>query len=211
MSEIIDEKKPVEQDDKSDKKAYIKKEIIEPALSILGSHASGVVLALVMCLSFSTFMGDPLGQIICGCIVFAVYCVPIYSIMWGLGYRDLNRQNFGRIAKDNFRGFKLALYGYIPVIVMAFLFIISKLNLFYNFVIPFKLLNSGVWPFINLVKNKQYLPDYAMWEIILIALISLVPIVFAGIFYMMGNRDYSPLQKVIYRKKVDEKEKPKAK
>lgn len=211
MSETADKRETASKENKCDKKVYIKKEIIEPALSILGSHACGVVLAIVVCFGFSTFMGNTWGQIICGIIVFAVYLVPIYSIMWGLGYRDLNRQNFGRIAKDKFRGFKLALYGYIPVIVMAFLFIISKFNLFYNFVIPFKLLNAGVWPFINLVKNKQYLPDYALWEIILIALISLVPIAMAGVFYMMGNRDYSPLQKLIYRKKNEDKSKIKSK
>lgn len=177
--------------------------IFKTALSVFFTHIGATIMALIFCLGLSMLLIGTWGQIVSGVIVLLVYSIPLYSILWNTGNSDLNKQNFNRIEKDSFKGFKIGLLASVPVYVMTILFVLSKFGLFYNFVIPFKLANAYVWPFMNIIRNTMYLPDYTVLEVIATALLTFIPAVLCGIFYIMGNKDFAPMQKIIYKKKKD--------
>ncbi len=183
-----------------------KDSILKSSLSVLGRHVGGVVISCIFCIGLSSLMVKPTGQIISSIIVLLIYMLPIYQISWDLGHRDLNRENFGHIKKDNFKGFKIGLIASIPIFVMTLLFVLSKFNLFYNFTWLFKILNAHIWPLINLIQISMFMPDYSIAETFGVAVLALISPLLIGIFYIMGNHDFSPMQRLVYKNKPKQKQ-----
>ncbi len=175
--------------------------MVNQALGLLGAHAGGVVLSLIFCLGLSGLMTSVGGLITAQILILLVYSFPTYSAMWDYGHRDLNRFNYGHIKRDQFRGFKVSLISNIPVFILSLLFILSKFGLFYNITILYKLINAEIWPLINLIQPWAYMDKFAIWQVFLVALLPIIPIFIAGGAYILGNHDYSPMQKLVYKNK----------
>ncbi|MEG0692979.1 MAG: hypothetical protein RR444_07840, partial [Oscillospiraceae bacterium] len=155
----------------------------------------------VFCFGLAGLMSNTGGLLVAQILILLVYSFPTYSTMWEFGHKDLNRFNYGHIARDQFRGFKIGLIANIPFFLISLLFILSKFGLFYNIVIPFKLINAEIWPLINLIQPWAYMDKFAMWQVLLVAILPVIPVLIAGGAYILGNHDYSPMQKLVYKNK----------
>ena len=183
------------------KKVIKNSSLLKQAMGLLGSHFGGVLLSLIFCLGLASLMSNVWGLLVAQILVLFAYSYPTYATMWDYGHKDLNRFNYGHIPRDLYRGFKIGLVANIPVFILSILFILSKFGLFYNIVIPFKLLNAEIWPLINLIQPWAYMDKYAYWQVFLVALLPLIPVLIAGGAYILGNHDYSPMQKLVYKNK----------
>lgn len=191
-------------------KATTKKITIgKQALGLLGSHFGGVVITLIFCFGLATLMSSTIGLIISQIIILLIYSFPVYSTMWEYGHKDLNRFNYGHIQRDKYRGFKISLVANIPIFILSILMILSKFDLFYNIVVLYKIINAEIWPLINLIQPSAYLDQYSIVQIIAVSLLPIISIFISGFAYILGNHDYSPLQKLIYKNKKKKPAKPK--
>lgn len=184
-------------------KAQTVKEVtmLKQATGLFGGHVGGIIIALILCFSLASLMMNPWGLVLAQVLIILAFSIPVYSTMWEYGHKDKNRSNYGHITLDKYRGFKVALIANIPFFAMSLLMILSKFGLFYNIVIPFKLVNAEIWPLINLIQPSAYLNDYAIWQMLLVVLLPLVPVAVEGVAYIFGINDFSPLAKLIYKKK----------
>lgn len=175
--------------------------IMKQAWGLLGSHFGGVIIALLFCFGLSSLMVNPWGLVLAQVLTLIAFSFPVYSTMWEYGHKDKNRSNYGHIVLDKYRGVKVALIANSPFLLMSLLMLLSKFGLFWNIIIPFKLVNAEVWPLINLIQPDAYLPSYTIWQMILVALLPILPLVIEGVGYIFGLNDYSPMAKLIYKKK----------
>lgn len=185
--------------------------MLKQATGLLGGHVGGIIIALILCFSLAGLMTNLWGLILAQIIIMIAFSFPVYSTMWDYGHKDKNRSNYGHITLDKYRGFKVAAIANIPFFIMGLLMILSKLGVFYNIVIIYKLVNAEIWPLINLIQPSAYLTDYNYFQIILVALLTLLPVAIEGVSYIFGINDFSPLAKLIYKKKkpvVKKKEPP---
>ncbi len=161
-------------------------------------HIGGVIIAFIFCFGLSgLFEGNGIFALIP--VVLFVYSYPIYGTMWNAGHRDLNAANFGHTQLHRWKGLVYGLAGMIPVILISLGFILSKFGLFFNFVMPYKIINSEIWPIINLINTSVYLPEFTYGQVFLIAACSLIPVLIGEFGYLMGTYDISIKQKMIYR------------
>lgn len=183
-----------------------KQKLLKPALSFLGAHAGGVLIANILCFGLAGMMSN-MGLLLCIPLILLVYSMPVYGTLWGMGMSDSNKANFGHIVLDRWRGAKIALVGMIPWIVCSVLFLLSKFGLFWNFVVPYKIINGEVWPIINALhvfagqKVSMYLPAFSYGQVIAAAVVPLIPILIAEFAYYLGTKDISISQRLIYKNK----------
>lgn len=170
-------------------------------LSFFGAHAGGVMIAIFACIGLASFMTNPGGLIGMQLLMFLAYSFPLYNTMWSLGNRDLNKFHFGHIERDRLRGLKLGVLGVIPIFAVSLVFAFSKFTNLFDFTGVYRILNAHVWPLLNLV-NLDLKGIFTWWQVILFTLIpSILPIAASAIGYVLGNYDFSPLQKLVYKSK----------
>lgn len=185
------------------------------ACQIFGSHAVGILLCLII--SFCLLgLGSiiPL-QIFTGIMSVIIYFFIISGPTWKLGNGDLNRVKFGRIKEDKLRGLKAGLIASVPIFIMNLLLILAKAELFPNFYVAYKLLNSHLFNIIGFidgtflgVKNTAYL-QYVSWASIIVTCVlsTIITPLFCHINYMLGYKDIILSDRIIYKKqKKEEKE-----
>lgn len=169
------------------------------------SHIGGLLIAIIFCFGLSSLF-EGYGFLIVIPVVLFLYSYPIYSSMWNAGHRDLNSAQFGHTVLHRERGFLYGLVGSVPIMLISLCFVLSKFGLFFNFVIPYKLLNAEIWPIINVMTSSPYLPDFAVWQIFLIAILSIaVPIVIGELGYLAGTYDFAVMQRLVYKNKDKKK------
>lgn len=180
---------------------------ISLAISIFLRHCGGVIIANIFNIALARFVVDNLvGSLICSVVYLFVYAIPIYTAMWSIGHRDLNLEKFGHVKKKPYRGLLIGLLASVPTFVLTILFILSKFNLFYNFVLPFKMMNAEIIPLINIIQRSMYLPDFTVGEVFGVAALTLIPALLCGCFYLFGNFDFIPTRWLVYKKDKDEKQ-----
>lgn len=183
-----------------------KQPLLKPALSLLGAHAGGILIALILCFALSGIMAN-WGLLIAIPVIFLVYCMPIYGTTWAMGMSDSNKAHFGHIVLDPWRGAKIALITMIPWFLSGLLFLLSKFGLFYNFTVIFKIINAELWPIFNAVQVfagqpvSMYLPDFSYFQVILCFIFTLLPVAAAQVGYTLGVKDISLTQKIVYKSK----------
>lgn len=181
--------------------------LLEPAISIFWRHLGGVMIAFIFSIPLSQFLVDNItGQIICSILFLFIYSIPSYTALWAIGHRDLNKEKFGHVNKDIYKGLKIGLIASIPSFIFALLFILSKFNIFpFNIVVPFKFVNAELFPLINLIQPSMYMPDFSIAEVFGIAALTLIPAVLCFFFYILGNKDFKPTSWLVYKKDTNEK------
>ncbi|WMJ22959.1 hypothetical protein RBG61_13350 [Paludicola sp. MB14-C6] len=174
------------------------------------SHIGGWIVCSIFAIAFLGFINDdkqPLIQLAIGVLFLIIYSFPVYGTMWRQGYRDLNKQQFNRVQKDVTRGFRVGLAAAIPYFVMVLLLFMTKLELFPNFLFVFRLLNAEIWPFINIINVSPWMPEFSWLQLIGVGLLTMIPAVLSGCFYLLGNHDIQPWNRLVYVKKKDVKTK----
>lgn len=203
MSKSANKEKPIK------KESIFSDQNALPAVlrTMLGAHFGGVIIAIVVCFGVSSLMLNPLGQVITQFLLLFAYSFPAYNVMWSLGNRDYNRFHFGHIKRDMYRGLQISLILIIPLAVISLLFMLSKLGAFPEFTLIYRLINAHVWPMLNLIQPQNRDP-FSWWQAGLFMLIPLImPVATSTLGYFLGNNDFSPLQKLIYKGKKKKAEK----
>ncbi|MEG1028339.1 MAG: hypothetical protein RSE07_06590, partial [Oscillospiraceae bacterium] len=176
------------------------KSTLKVALSLFVNHICGALLAWIVCIGFLKLMDSTYGLIVCEILVLLAYSLPGYYNLWHLGFSDINKINFGHIKKDNFKGFKLAAIALIPSYLMGIGLILAKFNLFPNIMVAFKFTNAHLWPLINLINPSAYMSDISVIQIIIIALLTIIPNIIFGFAYILGLKEISISQRLMYKK-----------
>lgn len=190
------------QDQRNNKKVFWK-----TVSAFFLSHVGGLLIANIFCFGLSSLFSG-YGYLAVIPAILLLYSYPVYSTMWNAGHRDVNAAQFGHMSLNRFRGVWYSLAGSLPIIVISVGFVLSKFGLLFNFVIPYKLLNAEIWPIINVLNDTVFLPDFAVWQIFLIAFLSVAaPVLIGEIGYVAGSYDFSIKQKLIYKNKKAEKKK----
>ncbi len=181
----------------------VKQPLMKPAFQAMGAHVGGILLALIFCFGLARLMTG-MGLLFCIPLVLLTYSVPLYNSLWGQGHSDGNKAHFGHIVLDPWRGAKIALLANLPWIVSGVLFFLSKCGLFWNFTVIFKIMNAEVWPIMNALhvfagqEVSMYLPSFSWWQVVVCALLPLLPVAVAHLGYSMGVRDISLMEKLMY-------------
>lgn len=170
-------------------------------LSFLSAHAGGVGVSIIFCFGLSGISGSIIGRVITQIAVFFAYAFPIYKAAWSTGGRDVNLANYNHIKLDKWRGFKVGLCANIPWIITGILMILSKYGLFYNFMIPYKIINAEVWQLVSIIAPSIFLPDLSYLQVYAVAACTLIPVLMMGVFYIMGIHRFAIFERIIYKNK----------
>lgn len=201
----------------------------ELALKLWRTLILCTILCAVIVFSLSGIMvsgtwGLLLTQLIC----FIVMGFTIYSQMWSVGDRDANFIHFGRMQRDIWKSLKIGLIALIPGFVTNIPLALSKAGVFGNFdFLPFyRVLQAPIWPLINLIHPYGAIPHEAVaatelfegspatagmtWgQLVLMAIIPLVYLIFVVAGYELGIRRISVGFKLVYEKNDKDKGKKK--
>lgn len=174
-------------------------------LSFIGAHFGGVAISVFACLGLASFMSSIVGMICIQLFLFLAYSFPVYNLMWSLGNRDLNRFNFKHIEREQLRGLKIGLFGIIPILVISLVFAASKITGAFDFTSIYRLINGHVWPTLNMI-NLNTNGIFTWWQVVLFVIVpSVLPVAVSTLGYILGNHDFSPIQKLIYKNKQNKK------
>ncbi len=126
----------------------------------------------------------------------------IYSFMWKEGIRDNNLTKFGHIKADKLKGLKVGFVASIPYGLFMLVLFVMRFITHTNFsAVLIQFLNSHVYSFTwLLIKNDSFLDISFIRMLGLLALGLVVPII-SGMAYLIGFKDISLGEKLLYKKK----------
>lgn len=123
----------------------------------------------------------------------------IYPNLWSLGAKDSNLVYFKHKSEDKLRGLKIGLIASIPpIIIMLVIFIFGR-NIFN--VALFALIFSNFYSLIEVISGSALvLSELAIWQMLLMLLLFVIPITIAFVAYLLGYKGISIGEKIIYKK-----------
>lgn len=126
----------------------------------------------------------------------------IYHHLWELGAKDHNSVNFGHKKEDKLRGFKIGLLASVPNIIFFALIIVFKNGIFSGFNMPFyKFIVSYFYSFVELILGGvTSANELSAMQIIALALLLLVIPVITEIAYLLGLKNISVGERLVYKK-----------
>ena len=196
-----------------------KHSMIKTACSLLIAHLGGLLISVIVCFSLSPLMAG-IGIWAGAPIVLLAYGSITYNTMWGLGHEDSNLAHFHHITLDPWRGLKVSFIAMTPFLAFGAAFAIcaavslstGEETWFLLLAIVYRLVNAEVWPLINAVAPQAAEGVTDSWSIgsaVAAALFTLIPLVIHQLGYFLGTKDFSIMQRLIYKNKKSKK-KPKA-
>ncbi len=127
----------------------------------------------------------------------------IYGVSWMFGNKDSNKVHFGRIKEDKLRGAKIGLIATIPYFLLYIAFLICGLGVAPKFsVVIYKFANCFAFGFVDLICGNNFTAgELAFWQFILLFVLLLIPAIICEVGYILGFKDISISEKIIYKKK----------
>ena len=140
-------------------------------------------------------------------ILIGLFVVSIYVPFWEFGYNDRNYVNINKKKEDILQGTKIGFLISIPYFVTSFLMILVRLNVVKWLSYLFLVFNSYFYYFIDSMIAK---PDPALtpWWIIAVFVVMplFIPFV-SSIGYVLGYKEISIKEKLLYKKVMSEDKK----
>lgn len=123
----------------------------------------------------------------------------IYHPLWHIGAKDSNAVNFNRRKEDVFRGLKIGILGTVPLFLLMAIILIFGKNVFnIGFL---SMIFAQYHSFIRIISGSVLLvKDLAIWQSLLMFLPLLIVPLVAFIAYLLGYKDISLSEKLIYTK-----------
>lgn len=136
-------------------------------------------------------------QIFC----FFLLATFVYPTVWDIGFKDGNKVKFKRIEPDKFKGLKIGLLAQVPGVVFL-IFLFAAQGITKNIPIDlYKLVTAPLYGFIELVKgDASTFGNLKVLNFIFILLLHLIVPVIAHISYILGLKNYSIGEKLIFKK-----------
>lgn len=192
-----------------------KHSLFKTACSLLMAHLGGLLICVIVCFSLSPLMAG--AGIWAGApIVLLAYGSITYNTMWGLGHEDSNLAHFHHITLDPWRGLKVSLIAMAPFLAFGAAFVIcaaislstGEENWFLLLAVVYRLVNAEVWPLINAVAPQATEGAVSTWSMggaAAAALFTLIPPVIHQLGYFLGTKDFSIMQRLVYKNKKSKK------
>ena len=130
--------------------------------------------------------------------------VPDQNLLAQLcGTNDSNLVRFKHKNEDKFKGLKIGAVAAVPNYLLLIFLVIAKLGAFPNFPMAlYKFLNSSVYSFIEIILGRAItVSELAVWRLALLFILPLLIPVIAGISYILGYKNISVGEKLIYKNK----------
>lgn len=141
-------------------------------------------------------------------IIAQIVCISstaffIYPIVWSFGNKDNNRVHFGRISEDKLRGFKIGLASMLPFFLFFIAFVVFALGVYESFaVILYKFINCYAFGFLDfIIGDAVYVGELKIWQFALIFVALFIVPIIAHFAYLLGYKDISIIEKLVYKKK----------
>ncbi|MEE1239058.1 MAG: hypothetical protein UHO61_03945 [Acutalibacteraceae bacterium] len=127
----------------------------------------------------------------------------IYSDLWKNGTGDSNLVKFEHKKEDKLKGVKIGALATIPNYLFLIYLVIAKLGLSPDFsLVLYKFLNSSVYSFVELIFGKAItVSQLAVWQFVLLFLLPLLIPAIAGVSYILGYKNISISEKLVYKNK----------
>ncbi|HNX14672.1 MAG TPA: hypothetical protein PK854_08230 [Oscillospiraceae bacterium] len=176
------------------------------ALRYLFRILFGIVLCIVMYGTFFSFFDAEWYQRLLSVLTLALLAYMLYTGMWNVGVHDKDEVFFKRIERKPLRGFAVSAAVSIPYVIINIILMFNCLNAandgkYAAARLIFHLVNA---PFLFITLNYDY---HTIGNALLAG--SMLPIVIVGIgglSYYLGLKNFSILQKSIYKDETENKE-----
>ena len=132
-----------------------------------------------------------------------ILCGFIYPDIWHNGTNDSNLVKFKHKSEDKFKGLKIGAVAVIPSYLILIFLVIARLGALPDFpMVLYKFLNSSVYSFIEVILGGTVtVSNLAVWRFIILFLLPLIIPAIAGISYILGYKNISVGEKLVYKKK----------
>lgn len=127
----------------------------------------------------------------------------IYPEIWNIGTKDSNLVKFKHKASDKLKGFKIGAIAVIPSYLLLLLIAVFKVGVMPGFPIAlYKFLNSSFYSFIEVIAGSAAnVGGMAAWRLVILFILPLIIPAAAGIAYVLGFKNISVGEKLVYKKK----------
>ena len=138
-------------------------------------------------------------QIFCILILFSF----IYPNIWHIGTTDSNLVKFKHKAEDKLKGLKIGLIAVAPEYLFLLFVIIAKAGAAPKFpVVLLKFLNAAFYSLTQVIcGSAAYVSELSVIRLILLLLLPLVIPAVSCVSYILGYKNFSVGEKLIYKKK----------
>lgn len=138
-------------------------------------------------------------QIFCILILFSF----IYPNIWHIGTTDSNLVKFKHKAEDKLKGLKIGLTAVVPEYLFLLFLIIAKAGAAPKFpVVLLKFLNAAFYSLTQVIcGGVVYVSELSVIRLILLLLLPLVIPAVSCVSYILGYKNFSVGEKLIYKKK----------
>lgn len=166
----------------------------------------GLVLCIVMYGTFFSFFDAEWYQRLLSLLVLALLFYMLYTLMWNLGMHDKDEVYFKRMKRNPLRGLAISAAVSVPYIILNVVLMFNCLNAVNDekYAITrliFNLINS---PFLFVTLNFDY--HDAGKAVLAGVLLPIVIIGVGGLSYYLGLKNFSILQKSVYKDETVNKE-----
>lgn len=146
---------------------------------------------------------DVVTKLIAGVICVMIMVSIIYSEMWKYGDKDRTAVKYKGKKENKRKGFIVGLFAIIPSLIFLIVLTVLKTGWSKSFsLLLFGLLNTYLYDFIYLIANgATVFGDFALWQVLVIALMFLVIPITCGISYLFGYNSISISEKLTYKNK----------
>lgn len=127
----------------------------------------------------------------------------IYPNLWHDGTNDSNLVRFKHKNEDKLKGFKIGAVAAIPNYLFLIFLVIAKLGAVPSFpMVLYKFLNSAFYSIIQIIVGSAVtVAELAVWRLMLLFILPLVIPIAAGVAYILGYKNISIGEKMVYKKK----------
>lgn len=138
-----------------------------------------------------------ISQIVC----LVLTTIFLYSVCWSYGFSDRNKVHFNRIKEDKLSGAKIGLAATGLHFIVLLVYIIFALGVYPNCsLLIYKLFNASFIPALTVIFGDAATAGEATTVgYLFAALLLLIPSVITGISYLLGYKDISITEKLIYK------------
>lgn len=146
-------------------------------------------------------------HVICQIVCICVTAYFLYPLLWHLGNKDYNRVHFGRIKEDKLRGAKIGLATLIPYFVLYLVLVVFALGAYKSFpLVIYRFVNATFFSLlIGIFGSAATAGDLGIIRMLLTILpFAFIPLI-TGAAYLLGYKDISITEKLIYKNKKDRK------
>ena len=137
-------------------------------------------------------------EIFSQCLMFALFCVLLYTELWSCGDADRNLVQFNRISADKLKGFKGGAIAVIPYMLSYLLAIFSEICAIpLQFKSTFAFINIPFKPIIDFALGNGF-----VWYDALVLLLPAVAVaLYCGAAYLIGFKQLFISEKILYTEK----------